>query len=254
MDNQAISSSTDHYEGKTAAAHLAEKRAMGAISKAEVHGTEISGHLSSFADSVRETGAYLLFFWLFLTLFNPSFEKSITILSIFSLSLTIWKTGRGAWLGWSRLERMHRIVEQERYEIKNHRHQEREELKELYSLKGFEGKLLDEVVEVLMADDDRLLRVMVEEELCLSLESQEHPLKQGIGAFLGTFAASLLCLFLYFLFPLFGLWLGAFLTVSLGAYVSAYFEKNDWISAVVWNLGLLTLSSLSCYFLLTYLR
>ena len=93
-------------------------------------------------------------------------------------------------LGWARLERLHRIVEEERYEIENHRQQEREELKELYRAKGFQGKLLDEVVDVLMADGERLLKVMVEEELGLSLQSQEHPLKQGAGSALGAFVAS----------------------------------------------------------------
>ncbi len=35
-----------------------------------------------------------------------------------------------------------------------------------------------------MADDNRLLRVMLEEELGLTLEAYEHPLKQAFGALL----------------------------------------------------------------------
>ncbi len=90
--------------------------------------------------------------------------------------------GRSAWLGWSRLERLHRILAQEKWEIEHNREQEREELGVLYAAKGFEGKLLEDVLDVLMADGDRLLKVMVEEELGLTLESQVHPLKQGLGA------------------------------------------------------------------------
>ena len=58
---------------------------------------------------------------------------------------------------------------EERFEIAHHRGQEKEELTELYALKGFKGELLDQVINVLMADDNRLLSVMLEEELGLEL-------------------------------------------------------------------------------------
>ena len=61
----------------------------------------------------------------------------------------------------------------------------------MYEQKGLSGDLLDQVIEVLMADDNRLLRVMLEEELGLTLESYEHPLKQAAGAGLGVLSAFL---------------------------------------------------------------
>jgi hypothetical protein len=104
------------------------------------------------------------------------------MLSLFSFGWAVWKTGRSALLGWGRMERLHRLIEEERWEIQHHRAQERRELGEMYRAKGFDGKLLEEVLDVLMSDDNRLLKVMLEEELGLTLEAYEHPLRQAIGA------------------------------------------------------------------------
>jgi VIT1/CCC1 family predicted Fe2+/Mn2+ transporter len=149
---------------------------------------------------------------------------------------------------------MHRVVEQERWEIQHHRQQEREELGELYRAKGFEGKLLEDVLDVLMADEERLLKVMVEEELCLSLSTQEHPLKQGLGAAIGTFAASCVCLLVFYLSPTWGMWIGSFLTLGVAAAVSTWFERNRLIPGIVWNLGLGAITSGCVYFLLDYTK
>lgn len=204
MPDSCCRPTPSHFKGKNALEHVAEAQAKGVISSAEIHGTEIPGHLSAGADAARETAVILLILWLILAESAVSFPKIFGILTVFSLGWILWKSGRSAWLGWSRLERMHRIVEQERWEIQHHRQQEREELGELYRAKGFEGKLLEDVLDVLMADEERLLRVMVEEELCLSLGTQEHPLKQAIGGALGTVAASVICLIAFYLFPSWG--------------------------------------------------
>ena len=95
--------------------------------------------------------------------------------SLFSIGWLFWKLGRSSLLGWARLERLHRLIQQEQWEIEHHRAQEKEELTAMYHQKGLTGKLLEQVIEVLMADDNRLLRVMLEEELGLTLETYEHP-------------------------------------------------------------------------------
>jgi VIT1/CCC1 family predicted Fe2+/Mn2+ transporter len=130
------------------------------------------------------------------------------------------------------------VVAQEKWEIEHNRPQEREELKALYSAKGFEGKLLDDVIDVLMADGDRLLRVMVEEELGLSLESHEHPLKQAIGAALGALIGCALCLLVFFIYPPWGIVIGAALAMILSAASAAQHEGNKLVPAIVWNLGI----------------
>ncbi|MCE5318494.1 MAG: VIT1/CCC1 transporter family protein [Parachlamydia sp.] len=236
-----------HFKGKDAIGHVAEAQAQGIISAAEIHGTEIPGHLSAGADSARETSLVLASLWIILTYFHV---PVLAPLLIFAGSWLIWKTGRSAWLGWSRIERLHRVVEQEKWEIEHHRQQERDELGVLYAAKGFEGKLLEDVLDVLMADGDRLLRVMVEEELGLSLESHEHPLKQAVGAAVGVLFASIFCFFGLFLYPPLGLVIAAFAALSAAAALAAWQERNRIVPAIVWNLGLGILSLSFLYFFL----
>lgn len=242
--------SHDHFKGKDAVSHVAEARADGIVSANELHGTEIPGHISAFADSARDTliaGGGLI---LLLHTLEISPARSVLLLAIFFCGWALWKMGRSSWLGWSRLERLHRILAQEKWEIEHNRQQEREELGVLYAAKGFEGKLLEDVLDVLMADGDRLLKVMVEEELGLTLESQVHPLKQGIGAGLGACFAGGLLVISYIYFGVIGMFIVGGLTLMAMAWVSAKQGDNLPIPAIIWNLGLAVLSLGSIYFLL----
>jgi hypothetical protein len=241
--------SFEHFKGKTVPDHLKEARKKGAFASSEVHGAEISGFLGALSDSIRETALYLLILWAVLQNFPVSFTQLFTILLLFSGGLFLWKSGRSALLGWSRLERLHRLIEEERWEIEHHRAQERSELKELYQVKGFEGKLLEEVLDVLMADDNRLLRVMLEEELGLSLESYEHPLKQAAGAALGVFVPVCLIMGLFWMIPAYGVLLGSALSIIFSAALFAKHEKNRAIPAVIWNLATCALAYGVIYFL-----
>ncbi|WP_068467312.1 VIT1/CCC1 transporter family protein [Candidatus Protochlamydia phocaeensis] len=246
-----MASSTDHFKGKSAVAHIIEAQARGLIAASEIHGTEIPGSLSAGMDAARETVIVLLL----LNLLAAEWIGTVPLLNlwlIFLFGWLIWKTGRSAWLGWSRLERLHRILEEERWEIEHNREQEREELRILYAAKGFEGQLLEDVLDVLMADGDRLLKVMVEEELGLSLEAYEHPLKQGLGAAIGVSAAALLSLAGFWLWPAGGLYAMAVLILSLSASLSAHYQGNRLIPSIVWNIGLTFLAGGAAYFLLHY--
>lgn len=243
-----------HFKGKDAIDHVAEAQAKGIASAAEIHGTEIPGHISACTDAARDTALLLAFFWIFLIHFSVPPTQAILFLSIFGVGLILWKAGRSAWLGWSRLERLHRVVAQEKWEIEHNRGQEREELTVLYAAKGFEGKLLNDVIDVLMADGDRLLRVMVQEELGLSLESHEHPLKQALGAAIGTLIALIFCLACYLLYPPFGMPIGSALTLALSAAVAAHHEGNRIIPAVIWILGIGVVSFGFVYFFAEFFR
>jgi len=245
-------SSPAHFKGKDALSHVAEAQADGLYSAAEIHGTEAPGHITAGADSARETAIALLFLWFILHQLNIPPQKVGYSLAIFSFGWVVWKTGRSIWLAWSRLERLHRIVAQEKYEIDHHRKQEREELKELYASKGFEGRLLEEVLDVLMADDERLLRVMVEEELGLTLATDVHPLKQGLGAFLGTLGALVGCAIGYYINPSIGLFFGSMAVLGIGSGILAYHSQNKIISAIVWNIGIGLLAFSIVYFLFMY--
>lgn len=253
MSSPPINELPSHFKGKEAIEHVAETQAAGIVDSTEIHGTEVPGHISSAADSARETALVLLLLMAVLMPLNLPIRTLLEVMGVFSIGWIIWKSGRSAWLGWSRLERLHRVLEQERYEIQHHRQQERDELRALYAIKGLEGKLLEEVLDVLMADDERLLRIMLEEELRLSLESHEHPLKQAVGAFIGGFLASVICLAGLMVFYPYGMLLAAFLVLALGGMLSAYHARNRLIPAIVWNIGLGVLTFGSVYFLLQYI-
>lgn len=205
-----------HFEGKTPLEHLTEARKKGIAATQEIHGTELSGFRFALLDGAKE-GAILFL------LINPFFF-SIPLMCAYLL----WKTGRSALLGYNRLERLHRLIQEERYEIEHHRPEEKEELYALYQAKGFSGKLLDEVVHTLMADDNRLLEVMLREELGLPLESMEHPLKQALGALLGGAIGIASAL----LFPL------PFFLIAISSFLIAKWQRNDPIKGTIWHLSL----------------
>jgi hypothetical protein len=122
----------------------------------------------------------ILLFWILCLVFPPlSFSFSLLF---FLAGWLLWKMLFSSYTGWERLQRLHRIIEKEEWEITHHRVQERKELERIYLAKGLSGKLLQEVVEVLMANDNRLLQVMMEEEMGIVLESFDHPLTLGMGA------------------------------------------------------------------------
>ena len=163
---------------------------------------KLPGHISAGSDAARETAiVFLLLAILLNALTTPTPSIFWLISGVFTFGWFLWKIGRSAWLGWSRLERLHRVMAEEKWEIEHHRKQERTELKALYEAKGFEGKLLEDVLDVLMADEERTLQIMLEEELGLSLEQQEHPLKQSMGAAIGTLSAWIICWLGLYFFP-----------------------------------------------------
>ncbi len=231
-----------HFAGKDAVGHVAEAQARGLAAKTESHAHEIPGHLSALADAARETA-------LLLAMLGIILPHGWVAILIVSGSWLVWKAGRSAWLGWSRLERLHRVVKEEKWEIEHHRKQEREELGALYAAKGFQGKLLEDVLDVLMSDGDRLLRVMVEEELGLTLETTEHPLKQAVGAAIGSSIAIAIGFLGMAILGFWGTVVAALITASLAAALAAYYEKNRFIPAIVWNLGLVVLPLACVYFL-----
>lgn len=244
----ALPPPSDHFRGKSVVEHLKEARTKGMHASHEVHGTEMPGHYAAGADAAKETAVVFLFFWI-VSLFVPFPIPLSVFLCLFSVGWAVWKMGRSALLGWARMERLHRLIEEERWEIQHHRAQERSELAEIYRAKGFEGKILEEVLDVLMADDNRLLKVMLEEELGLTLEAYEHPLRQSLGALFGVCLASLLSVFGLWAFPLFGLPTMCALILACAAILSAKIEKNRVFSSFLWHLALALLAAGTIYFL-----
>jgi hypothetical protein len=240
---------SEHFKGKPALQHVIEARQKGKTVSSEIHGAELPGHYSAAADSAKETALLIIILWTLLTEIGLPPQTLHTFMIVFLFGWLIWKVGRSAILGWSRLERLHRLIEEERWEIEHHRPQEKEELRAFYAAKGFTGKLLDEAIEVLMADDNRLLQVMLEEELGLSLESFEHPLKQASGAALGVLGSAIILAFGLFFLPAWGTALCAALVITLSAGTTAQLMKNRPLPAIIWNLSVAALAAGCAHFL-----
>jgi hypothetical protein len=228
--------SHNHFKGKTIPEHLKEAREKGAKASEQIHGVELSGSFHAACDSAKESCVYL----------GILFFLSKGSIPLFVIGLMLWKTGRAAYLGWSRLNRLNQLIEEEHNEIKNSRDAEMAELTEIYRAKGFESPLLEQVVQVLMADENRLLTVMLEEELGLRLEQQEHPLKQALGAFLGVASVAIPALIGLYISPLvfFAILAIAFVVFTT---ISVLPQKRSFIAFNTWSLSIVLLVLLTVY-------
>jgi len=144
-------------------------------------------------------------------------------------------------------------VQEEQHEITHNRAQEREELTALYEAKGFHGKLLEDCIDVLMADSDRLLRVMLQEEMGFRLEENEHPLIQGLGAGIGALFATLISCMGFYFFDMTGIFWATMATIVIAAIASSHTDHNRTVSAIVWNVGLVLVTYATCFYFMLYL-
>ncbi len=241
-----------HFKNHDVLGHLKEARMRGHQASQEDHGTESPGYLSSANDAAKETAIAVLLLWIVLNGFGLVTDKwqLLSIFGAFLVGWLLWKMGRGATIGWSRLSRLSRLMGEEKHEIETNPDEERSELKALYKAKGFSGELLDRVIDVLMSDDHKLLLVMLEEELGTELESCDHPLQQAAGAGVGAFLAMCVLLIGYLLAPLWGIWIAAYLTVMTSSYIATKIERIEALPLLIWNMGLVFLTSTTTYFLI----
>jgi VIT1/CCC1 family predicted Fe2+/Mn2+ transporter len=75
---------------------------------------------------------------------------------------------------------------------------EKEEIRQIFARKGFEGPVLEEIVSVITSDQDRWIDTMLTEELGMQLDSPE-PLQSGLTTFLAFAVAGLVPLTPYLL-------------------------------------------------------
>ncbi|MBQ0721167.1 MAG: VIT1/CCC1 transporter family protein [Gammaproteobacteria bacterium] len=73
---------------------------------------------------------------------------------------------------------------------------EREEVRQIYALKGFEGELLDQVVDVITADHERWIDTMLLEEHGMTLQDH-NPSKAGFATFVAFSIVGLIPLLPY---------------------------------------------------------
>jgi len=88
----------------------------------------------------------------------------------------------------------HKSVEY--WEVENLPEKEKEEIREIYRAKGFEGEILEEIVKVITSDKDRWVDVMMKEELEM-IEESKSPFKVGTVTFISFILLGLVPLLIY---------------------------------------------------------
>lgn len=238
-----------HFGAKTILEHLKSARAKGKEATESHHCLETPGHLIGAADAARDVALLTMILSILFNTLNLDLEKTLLFLSLVMFAMLLWRTGRGGLLGWNRLERLNKLIADEKHEIEHNREEEKLELTEMYQAKGFSGPLLEKVIDVLMADDNKLLSVMLEEELGVSLESYEHPLKQAAGTAAGVFIASCFLILSLLIDRQIGPLFAGYLVIFCASILMAKIEKIRLVNTVVWNLSLTFLATMGTYFI-----
>lgn len=102
----------------------------------------------------------------------------------------------------------------EYWEIKHLPHEEEEEIRTIYRAKGFEGTLLEQVVQTIISDRDRWVDVMMKEELEM-IKDKKKPMLIGLFTYLSFISIGLIPLMTYvwdYFYPISG---NIFLTTSI---------------------------------------
>lgn len=84
----------------------------------------------------------------------------------------------------------------EYWEVDHLPEKEREEVREIYAAKGFEGELLEKVVDQITADKDRWVDVMMKEELEMA-EENKSPIAMGAVTFISFLILGFIPLIIY---------------------------------------------------------
>ncbi|NGX63271.1 MAG: hypothetical protein KR126chlam6_00679 [Candidatus Anoxychlamydiales bacterium] len=196
---------------------------------------EVPSHIINFAISIKEFT--LLFLIIFISFKNLKLEF-YPFAFIFSFSFIILKLFLVAFGATSKLERLHKIIEDKKWHIEHKREEEKKNLEEIYRAKGFSDKLLQDIVDTLSSDDNRLLQVMLEEEMGLTLGYFVHPLKQAFGALLGMLLSAIVLTIFYFLLPVdYNFFIAGAILIILSALIAGKFERTKTSKEIVWDLA-----------------
>ncbi len=131
----------------------------------------IDGSVTTFAVVAGSVGAHL----------DPSVVLILGFANLFadglSMSIGSYLSAKTEWQKYQK----HKAVEY--WEVEHLPDAEREEIRQIYRAKGFQGPLLEAIVETITADKDRWVDVMMKEELGL-LPPDKKPLWSGVATFL----------------------------------------------------------------------
>lgn len=178
MNNEPnVHSKELHYSGNTRLDKI-----QGYLSEFVYGG--IDGSITTFAVVAGSTGANL----------DPSV---IIILGFANLFADGFSMSVGNYLSTkSSLEQYEKQRQKEIWEIENLPEVEKEEIREIYRQKGFEGELLEKIVDVITSNKERWLDVMMKEELEMVPE-KKPPIKTAAVTFISFIAIGFIPLITY---------------------------------------------------------
>lgn len=175
----------------TTAAHLeqARRRARGLFNSEEAHDRPYE--LVHAATAGRDAVVIVLMLWSVL-LGIHAIEHAFAALLAAAVAAALHTGVSNALAVHAQLRYWEGELVRERNEIRDQPEHEREELRMLYQAKGFSGELLEAVVDTISNDDERLLKVMLEEELGIFFEQRNHPVVTGLFTGAGALASGVL--------------------------------------------------------------
>lgn len=149
----------------------------------------------------------------------------------------------------------------EYWEVENIPEAERQEIRDIFKEKGFKGRLLEQATNVICADKDRWVEMMMTEELGM-IKEQRSPFKIGLVTFISFLILGLIPLTVYvfdFINPIEGhLFLIAclltFLAFSLVGYLKSYVNQTSKIKGVLETLLLGAAAAGVAYFVGDFLE
>ncbi len=180
----------DHGAPSDAADHLVEARQRARqILSGESHLAAVDDWRGALL-SARNALIFVWLAWVCLHSFgDPPFTALLLVALVFGLACLLGiSAGRSTS---AQFQYYAAELDREQAEIRDHFEEECDEVRALYAAKGFREPLLTQIVDTLAADDDRLLKVMMEEELGLMMHHINHPLVVGLWNFTGALIAGL---------------------------------------------------------------
>lgn len=149
----------------------------------------------------------------------------------------------------------------EYWEVDNMPEMEKQEIREIYTGKGFSGELLEKIVDTITADKDRWVDVMMKEELNM-VDDNKHPFVNGLVTFGSFILIGFIPLLLYLLDYLFGLNINHFLWsavltasafVSIG-YLRSFVTLTNPLRSIAETVSLGTIAATIAYFVGDFLE
>jgi len=186
-----ITEDSSNWSGSNAtAAHLeaARRRARGLFAAEVAHDRPYE--MVHAATAGRDAVVVILLLWAILRGVNAGDHGWPALLAA-AIAMAVYTGISNAIAVYAQLQYWEAELRRERDEIRAQPEFEREELRELYLAKGFTGDLLDRAVDTICSDEDRLLKVMLEEELGIFFEQRNHPVFTGLVTGAASLASGL---------------------------------------------------------------